>query len=375
MIQSLEGMDLADRLREMSSRIRQRVDNVKTEEATKTALVMPFINHVLGYNVFDPAEVVPEFIADVGTKKGEKVDYAIFRNGEPIMLFECKHYGVDLGKEPASQLYRYFSVAKARFGVLTDGVIYRFYSDVDEQNKMDARPFLEINMLDVDGIDVDELKRFTKSSYDLDQILSTAKDLKYTREVLRLLTAEWADPSEAFVRHFAGQVYEGVKTKAVIEQFTRATKKALHQFVAKRISDKLKSALASTDHDEAAAPTDTPAEETAGTTAADTGIVTTEEEWQAFYAVTAILSEEVSPNRVVIRDAKSLCAILLDNTNRQPICRLYFNKGQKKIGLLNEEKMEERVAIESTSDIFSHADRIKATVRRYEAARNAQNAS
>ena len=351
---------------------------------------MPFINHVLGYNVFDPAEVVPEFIADVGTKKGEKVDYAIFRNGDPIMLFECKHYGVDLGKEPASQLYRYFSVAKARFGVLTDGAIYRFYSDIDEQNKMDARPFLEINMLDVDGIDVDELKRFTKSSFDLDQILSTAKDLKYTREVLRLLTAEWTDPSEAFVRHFAAQVYEGVKTKAVIEQFTRATKKALHQFVAKRISDKLKSAAAARAPGvrttsgvagprggsepgrwSAAAPTETAAEETAGPSGTDTGIVTTEEEWQAFYAVTAILSEEVSPNRVVIRDGKSLCAILLDNTNRQPICRLYFNKAQKKIGLLNEEKVEDRVAIESISDIFSHADRIKATVRRYEAARNA----
>ena len=303
--------------------------------------------------------MVPEFIADVGTKKGEKVDYAIFRDGDPIMLFECKHYGVDLGKEPASQLYRYFNVAKARFGVLTDGVIYRFYSDTDEQNKMDARPFLEINMLDVDGIDVDELKRFTKSSFDLDQILRTAKDLKYTREVLRLLTAEWTDPSEAFVRHFTGQVYEGVKTKAVIEQFTRATKKALHQFVAKHISDKLKSALASTDHDEPAAATETGAEEGAGTTGAETGIVTTEEEWQAYYAVTAILSEDVSPDRVVIRDAKSVCAILLDNTRLQPICRLYFNKAQKKIGLVNEAKVEDRVAIESISDIFSHADRIK----------------
>lgn len=246
MIQSLEGIDLVDRLHEMSSRIRQRVDNVKSEEATKTALVMPFINHVLGYNVFDPTEVVPEFVADVGTKKGEKVDYAIFRDGEPIMLFECKNYGVDLGREPASQLYRYFSVASARFGVLTDGVVYRFYSDIDEQNKMDARPFLEINMLDVDAVDVHELKRFTKASFDLDQILNTAKDLKYTREVLRLLAAEWDKPSEALVRHFASQVYNGVKTKAVIEQFTRATKKALHQFVAKRINDRLKSALAST---------------------------------------------------------------------------------------------------------------------------------
>ena len=369
MIQSLEGMDLADRLREMSSRIQQRVDNVKTEEATKTALVMPFINHVLGYNVFDPAEVVPEFIADVGTKKGEKVDYAIFRDRDPIMLFECKHYGVDLGREPASQLYRYFSVAKARFGVLTDGVIYRFYSDIDEQNKMDARPFLEINMLDVDGIDVDELKRFTKTSFDLDQILGTAKDLKYTREVLRLLTAEWTDPSEAFVRYFAAQVYEGVKTKAVMEQFTRATKKALHQFVAKRISDKLKSALASADHEEAGAPSEEVVEETPAAAGSDSGIITTDEEWQAFYAVTAILSEEVAPERVVIRDAKSLCAILLDNTNRQPICRLYFNKGQKRIGLLNEQKEEERVPIESIGDLFKHAEQIKATVRRYDAQR------
>ena len=371
MIQSLEGMDLADRLREMSGRIKQRIDNVKTEEATKNALVMPFINHVLGYNVFDPAEVVPEFIADVGTKKGEKVDYAIFQDGDPIMLFECKHYGVDLGKVPASQLYRYFSVTKSRFGVLTDGVIYRFYSDIDEQNKMDARPFLEINMLDVEAIDVDELKRFTKTSFDVEQILSTAKDLKYTREILRLLTTEWTDPSEAFVRHFAAQIYDGVKTKAVIEQFTRATKKALHQFVAKRISDRLKSALASTDHEEPATTGTAGTDEEAAETIDETGIVTTEEEWQAYYAVTAILSPEVDPKRIMIRDGKSLCAILLDNTNRQPICRLYFNRVQKKIGLLNEQKVEERVAIESISDIFAHADQIKATVRRYEAQHSA----
>ncbi len=371
MIQSLEGMDLADRLREMSSRIRQRVDSVKTEEATKTALVMPFINHVLGYNVFDPDEVVPEFIADVGTKKGEKVDYAIFRDGQPIMLFECKHYGVDLGKEPAAQLYRYFSVAEARFGVLTDGVVYRFYSDIDEQNKMDARPFLEINMLDVDAIDVDELKRFTKTSFDLDQILSTAKDLKYTREVLRLLTNEWNDPSEAFVRHFAAQVYDGVKTKAVIEQFTRATKKALHQFVARRISDRLKSALEST-RDEAPSAADDPAD-TGAETAGAPEIVTTEDEYQAFYAVTAILSPEIQPDRIVLRNGKSQCAVLLDNTNRQPICRLYFKSRQKKLGILGilgEQKTEERVTIESIGDIFGHADRIRETVRRYDAERN-----
>ncbi len=171
------------------------------------------------------------------------------------------------------------------------------------------------------------------------------------------------------MRHFATQVYEGVKTKAVMEQFTRATEKALHQFVAKRISDKLKSALASTDHEEAAAPSVEAAEETPAAAGSDSGIVTTDEEWQAFYAVTAILSEAVAPDRVVIRDGKSLCAILLDNTNRQPICRLYFNRGQKRVGLLNEQKEEERVPIESIGDLFKHAEQIKATVRRYDAQR------
>ena len=157
----------------------------------------------------------------------------------------------------------------------------------------------------------------------------------------------------------------------MIEQFTRATKKALHQFVAKRISDRLKSALASTDHEEPATTGTAGTDEEAAETRDETGIVTTEEEWQAYYAVTAILSPEVDPKRIMIRDGKSLCAILLDNTKRQPICRLYFNRAQKKIGLLNEQKVEERVAIESISDIFAHADQIKATVRRYEAQHSA----
>lgn len=360
MMQSLEGMDLADRIREISARVAKRLDSVKTEEGTKTALVLPFITHVLGFNVFDPDEVVPEFTADVGTKKGEKVDYAIISNGMPIMLFECKHYGVELTKEPASQLYRYFSVTAARLGVLTDGVTYRFFSDIDEPNKMDQRPFLELNMLDAESIDADEIKRFTKPAFDLEKILDTSKDLKYTREVLRLLGAEWGNPSEALVRHFAGQIYDGVKTKAVMEQFERATRKAMHQFLTRQISDRLKSALSSTDANEPpVSENDAPSEPP------DSGIVTTEEEWRAYYMVTAILTPEVAADRVTLRDAKHLCSVLLDNTNRQPICRLYFNTAQKKIGLIDGNKSEVRVAIDQIGDIFAHASRIRETTRRY----------
>ena len=357
-MQSLEGLDFIDRMREISSRMQSRLEKISTEEATKNALVMPFINHILGYNVFDPSEVVPEFTADIGTKKGEKVDYALLQDDEPIMLFECKRYGTNLDNEPVSQLYRYFSVTTARFGVLTDGVVYRFFSDLVEENKMDSKPFFEINMLDFNEAEVEELRRFTKASFDPELILSTAKDLKYTREIMRLIAAEWSEPSEGFVRYIAGRVYDGVKTKAIIDQFSRITKKALGRFLAERINERLESAL------QESTPPEVPEDEPETTKETD-DIVTTEDEWHGYFAVKAILSPEISPARISIRDRKNYCAVLLDETSRKPICRLHFNRTQKYLGLFDEQRNEQRVAIESTDDIFQYADRLLATVRQY----------
>jgi hypothetical protein len=93
-------MDFIDQFKQLAARAAKQLAGIQTEEATKTALVMPFIQ-MLGYNVFDLSEVDPEFIADVGTKKGEKVDYVIKKDGVPIMLFECKTAGTDLGKVQA----------------------------------------------------------------------------------------------------------------------------------------------------------------------------------------------------------------------------------------------------------------------------------
>ncbi|WP_229413028.1 hypothetical protein [Massilia alkalitolerans] len=101
-------MDLIDQLRTLATRIQNTKSLIQTEEATKNAMVMPFIQ-LLGYNVFDPTEVTPELVADIGTKKGEKVDYAILRDGDPIMLFECKKCGADLHINHAGQLFRYFT--------------------------------------------------------------------------------------------------------------------------------------------------------------------------------------------------------------------------------------------------------------------------
>lgn len=219
-------MDLIDQLRALSSRVAATKDMIQTEEATKNAMVMPFIQ-ILGYNVFDPTEVTPELIADVGMKKGEKVDYAILRDGKPIILFECKKSGGDLNISHAGQLFRYFHVTAARFGVLTNGLTYKFFTDLEQPNKMDEKPFFEFNILDFKERDVDELKKFAKSFFDVDTILTTANDLKFTRAIQNRLTDWIAAPSEEFVRMLSADLLGGKRfTPAIKDQFTIITKRA-----------------------------------------------------------------------------------------------------------------------------------------------------
>lgn len=359
-------MDLIDRLREIALRIPTLRSHVTTEEATKTALVMPFIS-ALGYSVFDPSEVVPEFTADVGTKKGEKVDYAIMRDGEPIMLFECKCVDCDLDHAHASQLYRYFSVTPARFGVLTNGIEYRFFSDLDEPNKMDARPFLEFGLLEIDDKLAEEIKKFGKQTFDLETIISTASELKYTKGIKRILHEEWLNPSSAFVRTLASRVYDGNLTQSVRQQFAGIVKRAFHEFVNTRVNERLQSALERSEkHEAAEAASGTSAPSTEEQEEAKRGIETTEEEIEGFQIVRAILAGTVDAHRVFLRDTRRYCGILLDDTNRKPICRLWFNQAQKYLGLFDAEKNEEKHAIDDPTSIYRFAEQIRATIHRYD---------
>lgn len=355
-------MDLIDRLREISARIPKQLPHLQTEEATKNALVMPFIN-ALGYDVFDPTSVVPEFTADVGTKKGEKVDYVILDSaGKPIILIECKIAGTKLDEVHASQLYRYFSVTESRVGILTDGVAYRFFSDLEEPNKMDSRPFLEFTMLEVTSVLADELKKFAKDNFDLENILSAASELKYTKGIKKVLTEEWASPTDEFVRLLTSRVYSGRRlTQAVLEQFTEISKRAMAEFLSERVNDRIKSAL----EREAEPKPETPAPTESAEASAGDGIVTTQEELQGYYVVKAILGSTVDTSRITLRDRKSYCGILLDDTNRKPICRFYFDAAQKYLGTFDAEKHETRRSIDNVDGIFQFADELRQTVMRY----------
>ena len=193
-------MDFVDQLKQFSKRVESMRETIQTEEATKTAIIMPFFA-MLGYDVFNPTEFVPEYTADVGIKKGEKVDYAIMQDGEPVILIECKSIAENLEKHD-SQLFRYFGTTSAKFAILTNGLIYRFYTDLDNPNKMDDSPFLTVNILDIRENQVPELKKFCKSVFDVDTIFSTASELKYANEFKAIMTAQLDDPADDFIRFF-----------------------------------------------------------------------------------------------------------------------------------------------------------------------------
>ena len=357
-------MDFIERLQALAKKAIQVESTLETEEATKNALIMPFLHSVLGYDVFDPNEVIPEFTADTATKKGEKVDYALMKDGEVQILIECKKYGESLSTKHAAQLFRYFSVTNARLAVLTNGTEYQFYTDLDAPNKMDDKPFLTMDLLKLDEHIVPEIKKLTKSSFDVDSVVDAAGELKYLNQIKKVLAEQFANPEEDLVRFFTSKVYDGVQTPKVKAQFLEITQKALNQFLNDSIKARLQSAIGS---DTKPSELDKSAADSHETEAdKDSKIHTTEEELDGFNVVKAILRQRFDVSRIVHRDTQSYFGILLDDNNRKPLCRLHFNAKQKYLGIVGEDRKEMRHAIACVDDIFEHADTLLDVASRYE---------
>ncbi|PWV84926.1 hypothetical protein SAMN05421630_101392 [Prauserella marina] len=333
-------MEIAERAQALAMKIRKHKAEIETEEATKNAFVMPFISTVLGYDVFNPSEVIPEFTADVGTKKGEKIDYAIAHDGQVQVLVEVKKINDPLRIEHASQLFRYFAATNARIAILTNGEAYEFYTDLDAPNRMDAKPFLVLDLSDIDATLLPELAKLAKDSFNLDSVISAAGELKYIGQLKRILAAQFRKPEEEWVRLLTNRVYDGSFTQRVRDQFLPLVEKAMGQFLNEQVNDRLKNALGGPDAyvsvssgtaPEQKAPTDTrnndsPVEPEANENTER--ITTTEEELEGYRIVKAIACGDVAPSRIVARDTKTYFGVLLDNNNRKPIARLWFNRSK-----------------------------------------------
>jgi len=354
-------MDLKLKLTQLHQRVVGLKDQINTEEATKNAFVMPFIQ-ILGYDIFNPTEVVPEHICDIGTKKGEKVDYVIRKNNEPILIFECKHW-----KENAdahnSQLHRYYHVSKARFGVLTNGTIYNFYADLEKPNIMDEKPFLTIDLEDLKDNAIKILENFTKNEYNLESILDSAEGLKYIKAIQKEFEKEIDQPSDELIKMLVNRFFDKPLTANRIVVFKEYTRKALTISINESISDRLKSALHINEKPEVEADQKVALVDNTS----DPKIITTEEELEAFQIVKAILREKIPSARIAARDTQSYFGVLLDDNNRKPLCRFHFNTANKYLETFHNGKdAGEKTLLNSLDELYNFRTELHKTVDNYQ---------
>lgn len=340
-------MEFEEKMKEFMERVEKLKQSITTEEATKTSLIMPFFQ-ILGYDIFNPNEFIPEFVADVGIKKGEKVDYAIVLNDRVTILIEAKSINENLQKHD-SQLFRYFGTTTAKFAILTNGQKYRFYTDLDELNKMDSTPFLDIDLLDLKESDIAELKKFCKNNFNIDTILATASDLKYANSIEKILQDEFTSPSDDFTKLILNKgIYDGIKTQNIIDKYKPILKKSINHFVNKLVNDRLRNAINNTTNVDSS---DSEIE-TADNIEENNGIITTAEELESYYIVKSILSEFIDPHELYYKDTYSYFGILYENKVTKWICRVYIKENVKFIIIPDENKKDIRYELNEISDIY-----------------------
>lgn len=364
----MDQMDFIAGVHGLAAHVLEFIDHIDTEEDAKNVSVLPFIE-ALGYNVRNPLEVKAEYTADFGTKKGEKVDYVIMDGqGQPAILIEAKRSSVELGAEHSAQLFRYFSVTPATIAILTNGLVYEFYNDSDSQNLMDLIPFERIDLRELDDVALGKLARLGKGTFERDAFRRVAEELRYMRGLKANLAQLWEDPSEDFVKLVVSDLHDGRWVQSAMDRYKPWVKKAFHQFVTDRMNARLASAIEPEETEEPTveAPPEAPVIELPeGVVAIDGEVVTTEEELAAFRLVQTLVGEVIDPDRVFMRDSKSYCAVLVDNNNRRPICRLKLDGRKKQVILLDADKQEERHDIESLKDLYRYAVSFREAALRY----------
>ncbi|EJK82232.1 restriction endonuclease [Agrobacterium rhizogenes] len=353
-------MSFKEEVAELSKRAVSAQNIALTEEATKNALVMPFLR-TLGFDVFDPTQIVPEFVADVGLKKGEKVDYAVKINDKIEFILEAKAVSANLSQAQYSQLYRYFSTTDCSIAILTNGIQIWFFTDLDAPNKLDSNPFFKFDLFDYDDNDLKELEKFHKEKFSIDDIKSSASTLKRMKATISCIEAQFNDPDDEFVRLISKEIYDGKLTAGVVAEFKPIIKRAFEDLVRQKIQKRLSAAF----NENVNIPTIKDVDSVTQINDDGDGIETTQEEIDGFNIVRAIAAELADVSRIVMRDQKSYCGINFDDNNRKPIVRLHFNSKTKFLTIFDAEKAGSRFDITQTADIFKAKAQIQGVIQSY----------
>lgn len=359
-------MEFADQIKAFTSKVIRLKDSVQTEESTKTALIMPFFQ-LLGYDVFNPLEFVPEFVADKGTKKGEKVDYAIVIDGVPTILIEAKCAGEKLDKH-GSQLFRYFTTTtEAKFAILTNGIEYRFYTDLEYQNLMDEVPFFSLNLTDLKDAQIKELSKFHKSNFDKGKVFAAAEELKYTDQIKKYLQKQMDEPEEDFIIDILNKACGKNRYKSRIEKFSPIFKKSLCQFLDELVDQRLdvarnisKEKIVDVQKDTVEEADQNPVDDKP-----QRSIVTTPEEWEAFGIIKVLLKDLLPVSKITCKDTLSYFGVLYDSNSWKWICRLDIEGNKKWLILPDENKNPHYFPLDEINDLFNYADKIRLSAERF----------
>lgn len=351
-------MSFNEQFEQFVKRVESIKDSIQTEEATKTAIIMPFFS-LLGYDVFNPQEFAPEYVADVGIKRGEKVDYAILQDGKPVIIIEAKSINRSLDKHD-SQLFRYFSTTPAKFAILTNGLRYRFYTDLEDQNKMDVIPFLDFDLLQIKEAQIEELKRFQKENFNVAKTFDAASLLKYQGKFKQTLSEQFQNPSDEFVRFFLQDVYLGMKTQSVLERFRPILKRSMQEFISETMNDKIKTALfdkPAPDRQESAADI--------GESAPDTFLTPTRPEMNAYYHLKNLFKSYVNLEDITYKKTESYLAVLYKGNVRKWICRLIINGTQIIVVIPDKDKKEVRCGVANLYELGNYERYMASVIGRY----------
>lgn len=311
----------------VGKRVAELSENITNEEQTKNAFIMPFFQ-ALGYDIFNPLEFVPEFTADVGIKKGEKVDYAIILDGVPQILIECKSITENLTKHD-SQLFRYFGTTKSKFGILTNGREYKFFTDLDEPNRMDTTPFLTVDITDIKENQFIEIIKFHKENFDIDNIVSSASELKYLNNLKAFLTENIVTPSDSFLRYLTSEIYEGRVTQNILNTFSPIIVKGFSQFITERVNEKLSAALNTSV--ETKVTTEVVKAEVEDVESVEYEVITTPAELEVYTVVKMLAKDVITPDRVYYRDNRSYFNVLIDDNIKKWVLRYRSNSKKSTI--------------------------------------------
>lgn len=326
-------MAFKDELQKLSVQVKERMIHISNEEMTKQALIIPFVQ-MLGFDVFNPIEVRPEYSADFGKKKGEKVDYALFKDNEPIIFIEAKAVNENLNNHDA-QLSRYFnSATEVKLAILTNGVEYRFFTDLNANNVMDDTPFLKINLLNLKDSDIENLNNLRKENFDKESLINYAEELVYTSTLNDTLRNLFSNPSDEFIRFIVKDFSETRITSSVIERFRPLVKKAISNAVLEIVSKGLYQQEASATKQEEVSVAEVVAEEIVENEFEESnkkGVVTTEDELKGFEIVKGILEKNNRDiSEVNYRDTTNYFSVYLKNTTKW-IIRFNLDAGKKNV--------------------------------------------